>query len=166
MGTQSEFANVEFLITTPPPKKDVFFLADHLVLKKDGRCYPRYYPTKYSAHADIFGAIRESYPKNMLPSVSKLYAIVEGKAVASDTKKDKIPADLEAFISHIENVGGSAAVVSFSQGDFDEFLLRIGNRNFWGIREEPKEGILYKIHTYSASAKRAPPKYYTTSPAK
>src|SRR3989338_1673634 len=113
---------IAILSAGQPPNEVIFHLEDHFVLDKDGRCNVRYFPTIYQNYANLFDAARATYPQEMLPSDSKLYAIANGVVWEGKTKKTKHFDGLGDFVNHIQEVEkGGAAVISFGWRDFDTF---------------------------------------------
>ena len=152
-----EFTNVEILTKTPPPRKDIFYLADHFVLRSDGKFHPRYYPVEgrvfNNVYNNIFEAARDIYPKGMLPSDSKLYAIVNGEVLEGKTKKVKPFEALEDFVDYIQKTEKKegATVISFGRRDFEALANVIEMQDSrWGISERFYNGVLYRVHVYGS----------------
>ena len=160
--------NIEFLTAMQPPNKSVFNLEDHFVLRDDGRFHPRYFPTRYTIHDNVFGAIRESYPVAMLPADSKLYAVINGIVMEGKTKKVKPFEHLEDFISYVQSVDKEGAtVVSSNRRDFEALttIMEIQG-GLWGISEGihdnmlyTHDNMLYRVHVFGTPSKPKPPKY-------
>ncbi len=148
---------IEILTAAEAPKKGTFWLEDNFVLREDGRFHPRYFPTRYAIHDNVFGAIRESYLDAMLPADSQLYAVVNGIVMGGKTKKVKPFENLEEFVNAVETVGDVAVVVSYRRRDFEELAKITEERTFWGTATTIKD-LEYVIHTYN-KALRKPPKY-------
>jgi len=119
-----------------------------------------YVTSRNSGPGTIVQKAKSSYPTGMLPSDRNLYVHVNGVVIEASTKKPKPFETLEDFVAFVEVAGKEGTgVVSFSERDFDASSLMVERRRFWGIREVLYSGMAYKMHTYDASARRAPPKY-------
>ncbi len=132
----------------------IFYLADHFIIDRNGRCMPRYFPSSYKEYENIFEAAREVYPKEMLPSDSKLYAIVNGEVFEGKTKKVKPFEALEDFVDYVQTTEKKegTTVVSFSKRDFDalaHIIEILGGK--WGISGKFYNDMLYRVHIYGSA---------------
>ena len=139
----------------------VFYLEDHFTLSHDGKLLPRHFLSKYRECSNVFEAARSEYPKDMLPSDSILYAVVNGHVFEGRTKKIKIFEELGDFVGYVQTVEKKGAtIISFGRNDFESLTTLVeSSEGLWGISEHFHDGVLYKVHIYGIPSKPKPPKY-------
>ena len=131
------------------PRSNAFFIGDHYVLKDDGRCAPRYYPSPYNkVYQNLLEAVKAHLPEQMLQDKKGLYIIAQGKILKAKSKRF-LPNTLEDFVQDVERKQMNARVMGFSSVDFEEFFSIIEKRGRWGIEESAIDRVLYRFITYT-----------------